>query len=274
MHWALPYFVHDREIMSLAEMKTHSPRLNDYFKNQLKLPPSRIRNIQMSLRMFWRWLEEEGQVEGRLVLRKSLVPKSSTPLRRLASPEEFLAWRSEREDLRLLGLFVYFFSLRPQEAFSLTRKHFLAGERAAQMESSRAMREADLYDRFVVKIEQQRSRKIGLAAPKAGSTGVVSCFNEKAAREIIALLASKKPGEPLFPFGNDWYYQTWRRFGYPELTLKDCRRASLYWLGHYSKLDIVAIRNHARHADISTTSLYTRRPSDSFEDYDETLNLD
>ena len=142
--------------------------------------------------MFWRWLEEKVEVEGRLILKKSVVPTSATPLRRLASPEEFLAWNSEREDLRLLGLVIYFFSLRPQEAFSLPRKNFLAGERATYLESSRVMREAGLYDRFVIRIDQQRSRKIGLTTPKAGLVGVVSCFNERGAREIIALLTAKK----------------------------------------------------------------------------------
>ena len=136
------------------------------------------------------------------------------------------------------------------------------------------MNQANLFSRLAVRITQQRSRRLGLTEPKAGSLGFVACFHETAAQRIVHILKSSPKEEPLFPFGNDWYFKRWRRDGFPKLTLKDCRRASLYWLGHYTDLDIVALRNHARHTDIKTTSLYTRRPlyedmpiSDSLELY-------
>ena len=64
--------------------------------------------------------------------------------------------------------------------------------------------------------------------------------------------------------------------GYPGMTLKDLRRASLYWLGHYSSVDLVALKNHARHRNVETTSLYTRRPLEDVSDLggDGELNLD
>jgi hypothetical protein len=125
------------------------------------------------------------------------------------------------------------------------------------------MAAAGLYDRLLVKIYRQKSRGLNhMPDPKANSKGLVACFSEEAAKIIVQELNLKERDETLFPFGADWYFKSWRRHGYPDLTLKDCRRASLYWLGHYTKLDVVALRNHARHKSIETTALYTRRPLD------------
>ena len=260
IYFALPYFFHELGLNELSEIRAHSVKMNHYLRDKLELTASKIRYIQMSLRMFWRWLEEEGKVEGRLVLRRTVLPSRSTPLLQTPNPNQILAWSTDREDIRLLLLLAYFFSLRPQEILALKPSDFMAGDYAAKQEACRVMRQTNLFDRLIVRIRFQRSRKIGLTTPKAGSLGFVACFDKRGAQAIVEILRTKPRDEFLFPFGNDWYYKYWRRNGYPNLTMKDCRRASLYWLGHYSDLDIVALRNHARHADIKTTSLYTRRP--------------
>ena len=223
--------------------------------------------------MFWKWLEEEGLVEGRLVLRRTLVQTQPTPLALIPTPEEILAWRAPTIDLRLLLLIIYLFSIRPQEAFALTPSLFLAGHAATLLEASKVMKNSGLFDHFVVRINHQRSRRLGLVQPKAGSRRIVACFNQRAAESIVEILKTRHPTTLLFPFGNDYYYHTWKRLGIPRLSLIDCRRASLYWLGHYSKLDLVSLRNHARHADIKTTALYTRRPIEEFEVSENPLSL-
>lgn len=125
---ALPYFESHANIKSLNDIKIHSTNLNKYLRDQLKYSPVMVKNIQMSLRMFWNWLEEERLVDGRLVLRKTFVPIQTTPLKILPEPKDILDWETQHDDLRLLLLITYFFSLRPQESFSLTKAAFLGGE--------------------------------------------------------------------------------------------------------------------------------------------------
>ncbi len=269
IYFALPYFFHEMAVVNLGDIPQLSVKLNAFLRTDMNLPNSKIKAIQMSLRMFWRWLEEERIVEGKLILRRTAQIEATTPLKFTPLPEDILRWSSPHEDLRLLLLLAYFFSLRPQEIFALKVGHFIAGPLANVQEPSRVMREAGLFDRLLVRIVAQRSRRIGLKTPKAGSRGLVACFEERAAQRIVDILKRSSRDALLFPYGNDWYYKKWRRHGFPNLTLKDCRRASLYWLGHYSKLDIVALRNHARHSDIETTALYTRRPL-----FDESLEAD
>ena len=65
-------------------------------------------------------------------------------------------------------------------------------------------------------------------------------------------------------FKPDYWVKKWSKYGIPGVTLKDLRRASLYWLGHYSNLTFNGLRNHARHTNYDTTLLYTRRPEEDF----------
>jgi hypothetical protein len=137
------------------------------------------------------------------------------------------------------------------------------------------MARAKLFNRLLVKITKQRSPALsGPAKPKAGSRGWVACFDRDAAIEIVKHLNRFPNAGPIFNFGNDWYFKRWRREGYPGLSLKDLRRASLYWLGHYTSLEISALKNHARHKSIMTTALYTRRPFEEIVSRSGTLDLD
>ncbi len=261
---ALPFFFHIQNIESIDQIKVHSSKLREFLKKE-RYSQTRIKNIQMSLRMFWTWLCEENIAEGTIFLRKGPSENKSIPLKRTPSPDEILTWIAPTDELRLLLLVGYFFSLRPQEIFALKPIDFLWGPKVETLEAANVMKRAKLYSEFCVRIRFQRSRSIGITEPKADSRGIVACFHEKAALIIIELIRNRPSHELLFPYGNDWYYKLWRRMGYPDLSLKDCRRASLYWLGHYTCLEITALKNHARHKDIATTSLYTRRPNE--DDY-------
>jgi hypothetical protein len=261
--FALPFFRHELDLQGLADIREHSRLMSPWLRTRFGLAETKIKAIHHSLRMFWSWLSEEGLASGQLVLRNRRLGPRQTPLRHLPGPEDILSWQSERKDLRLLLLLGYFFSLRPQETFALQVNDFVAGKLAQAQEPCRVMRAVGLYDRLLVKVYRQKSRGLHyMPDPKANSKGLVACFSEDAAKEIVKELNQRERDQPLFPYGADWYFKGWRRFGYPELTLKDCRRASLYWLGHYTKLDVVALRNHARHKSIETTALYTRRPLD------------
>lgn len=106
------------------------------------------------------------------------------------------------------------------------------------------------------------------------SVGWVACFDEKAARELVKLLVGKPFDQPLFEHGLFWYIKLWKRGGFPNTVTKDMRRASLYHLGHYSDLPVVALKNHARHQNMETTMLYTRRPEELSDNDRGHLDLD
>ncbi len=261
--FALPYFRDELGLKDLGDIREHSRLVSPWLRTKLQIAESKIKAIHHSLSMFWNWLSEEGIASGKLVLRNRRLGPRQTPLKHLPTPQDILAWESARANLSLLLLLGYFFSLRPQETFALQVNDFVAGRLAQSQESCRVMAAAGLYDRLLVKVYRQKSRGLDhMPDPKANSKGLVACFSEEAAKIIVKELNQRERDEPLFPFGADWYFKSWRRYGYPDLTLKDCRRASLYWLGHYTKLDVVALRNHARHKSIETTALYTRRPLD------------
>ena len=272
--FALPFFRDKLQLLDLADIRDHSRLMSPWLRKQFGLAETKIKSIHQSLRLFWSWLSEEGVATGQLVLRSRRLSPTQTPLRQLPSPDDILSWQSERSDLRLMLLLGYFFSLRPQETFALQVNDFVAGTLAQSQEACRVMAAVGLYDRLLVKVYRQKSRGLDhMPDPKANSKGLVACFSEEAARVIVSELNQRQRDEPLFPFGADWYFKSWRRGGLPDLTLKDCRRASLYWLGHYTKLDVVGLRNHARHKSIETTALYRRRPLDLTVSA-ESLNLD
>jgi hypothetical protein len=125
-------------------------------------------------------------------------------------------------------------------------------------------KKAKLFDRLAVRVERQRHGHDEYD-PKADNIGWVACFDAKAAKEIVKLAQTVE-----FKYRMDSYQRRWKhlKLGF---TLKDLRRASLYWLGHHSKLSVVELRNHARHSSLETTSLYVRRPD---TDAERGLNLD
>jgi hypothetical protein len=221
-----------------------------------------------ALNQFWGWLQDEHLVPPgvTLRLRKPAAPAKDTPLKRLVEPGDVLGTaRTLKEDLELAMLIGYFFSLRTQEIFALRRSDFVGAEKAETLECCRVMARAGLFSRLAVNVVRQRSKVSGkMNPPKSGSGGWVACFNRDAAARIVGLINTrcKTPGDLLFAKSTDYYMKRWRREGLTGVTLKDLRRASLYWLGHHTPLGTTALKNHARHALLSTTSLYVRRPGE------------
>ena len=105
---------------------------------------------------------------------------------------------------------------------------------------------------------------------KAGSEGCVSCFDARAAQFIAEFVNGiEAQDDKLFPeFLPGCHAKRWAKNGIAGFTLKDLRRASLYHLGHYTEFGIQELANHARHANIETTRLYIRRPSEDAPEQD------
>lgn len=214
--------------------------------------------LRICVLAFWKWCCAAGHAAGPLYVLRTGVKSNPTPLKKVITPDEVIGWEFRRPDLKLLSLLGYFFSLRPQEVIALKKTDFAAGSDVAQLECCRVMATSGLFDRFAVHIERQRLYAGETPRhPKSHSIGWVACFNREAALRIVELL--KQRPEQLFTHGLDWYNELRRREGV-EWEFKDLRRASLYHLGHHTNLNLVQLRNHARHRRVETTMLYTRRP--------------
>ena len=241
----------------LANWPTTSKQFVTYVDTQKKVKKLESYRHGQVLQMFWEWCQDEDLVTGPLPKkgRRFVKSQAATPLSRIVTPDEVLSWQLPN-DMKLLSLLCYFFSLRPQEA--LVPLSFLAGGKAVGLECCRVMADAGLYGRLAVDVQAQKGAMGNLTAPKANSKGWVACFDERAARAIsslqggeVKILYQKKPNS---------YYRRWKSMGL-DVTLKDLRRSSCYWLGHNTTLSGFSIKNHMRHSTITTTELYLRRPS-------------
>tara|TARA_R110000868_G_scaffold81642_1_gene230884 strand:- start:102 stop:1160 length:1059 start_codon:yes stop_codon:yes gene_type:complete len=226
-------------------------------------PRAAMFKMRQNILVFWYWLRDLGYVTGDLRIPKLKVSNKTTPLKHLLSPDDILGLPL-KGDLRYLALLCYFCSLRPQEAVALTPTDFAAGSNVSGLECVRVFKNAGLYHKLAVRVERQRHDSKP-RSPKADSIGWVACFDARAAKEIVRLAQTVTLAHRM-----DTYQRRWFRQGL-GFTLKDLRRASLYWLGHHSKLSVVELKNHARHSSLETTSLYVRRPD---SDADRGLDLD
>ncbi len=242
----------------------------------LEVTPPVINVCNFSLRGFWRYLFEERVVfERELILRTPQGVRSEvTPLKYTLTPDEVLAFVRTCSDsqVRLMALVGYFHSLRSQELFALKKTDFRTGPKLVSLEAIKAFERAGLYTRLVVRIERQRTNSGKPKKPKANSIGWVGCFNEEAARLIVGEL-NELDEEDLIRQKNRETYRLWERIGIPDITLKDLRRASLYWLSHNTSLLPAQLMHHSRHRSIESLNEYLRRPDEEFEDYKE-LKLD
>lgn len=257
----------------------HTLGLPGYFKKKKKYSGAYINQIQISLRKFWRWLRVHKKlVSGELELEavKGHARSQDTPLQFTLTPEHVIDFVKTCPDptVRLLALCGYFASLRPQETFALLLSDFAVGAKARQLEACKVMKGHGLFDGMAVSIEKQQrpNKKMLKVKPKKNSKGIVAIFNEEAAQLLVAeLRALQAVGRmPLFGYNNKFYYELWKEFSTLGVTLKDLRRASIYYLGHHTNIKIEQLKEHARHKNIQTTSLYFRRP---FEQLDAVENL-
>ncbi len=154
------------------------------------------------------------------------------------------------------------------------REDFRAGRQVEQLECSKAMRRAGRFSRLTVRVSIQRDDYGQMKTPKASSSGWVACFDETAAKHLVEALTKHK-NSTLFPKSNNAYYKLWKSSG-ASTSIKDLRRASLYYLAHYTKMQSypLDIQKHARHKDFKTTQLYLRRPSEELSSESGPLSLE
>jgi hypothetical protein len=273
----LVYFVNKHQLVDPFQWTYKSGGLATYLVNERKVSGYMVKKCNVALRLFWDYLIDIGEMHQSIALRLKTVklPKPNTPLERVFTPEDIFKIADKLEpELRLLVLCGYFMSIRPQELFALRAIAFSAGVKAISFQCSKVMKEAGLYHGLVAYVDRQRTQSGKIADPKGGIKAYVSCWNQKAAEQIVALVqVLHNPGkEYLYPMPNDHYFKRWDDYNL-GLTIKDTRRSSLLWLGEYSKLPPVAIKNHARHTKMETTDKYLRRPTEASNSAEICLDL-
>lgn len=260
--YVFPFFLsHGKQYQDVKLWPAKSVFLLDFLTSKkLALSTSTIKRVNIVLRGFWKWLYEERVVETEtLRLRNPVAEANDTPLKFTLEPGEVLAFAERAGDVRikLLALCGYFFSLRPQELFALDLGHFRAGKDVEELDVTGMMADAGLFNRLAYFVDAQRDAKGGLKAPKSGSRGWVCCFDREAGEAIVGLVNELEG--VTYP-DNRAAYRLWKRHGIEGISLKDLRRASLYWLGHHTGIQPLQLKRHARHQHIDTTMLYIRSP--------------
>lgn len=252
----------------------HTIDLFTYFQNK-NASPSLVNSSNVALRGLWNWLITKRYVTaGPISLISSINRRKKTPLRFTLTPSEVLHFAMTAEPkIAFMALCGFFMSLRPQETFALSKKDFVGGAKVTHLNCSKAMAKSGLYHKFVVDITCQLAREGLIDEPKAGSAGWVACFNEDAARLVVKLV-NESQDDRICKWGADHLGKLWSKHGYPGISLKDLRRASIYWLGHNTELTFAELQNHARHLRAETTALYVRRPDEELKNRAGDLSLD
>ncbi len=270
----LPLFIdHDPDSWYLI-----SGQLYDHLKKSNDIRPAKHNRINQYFRGFYRWMQLTNRIKHRhdLLLQNRPLETSKTPLRFVLTPDQVLDYvkKLDSPELRFVALAGYFFSLRTGEVFGARKQDFVAGKRALVFEDSRVLIEAGLDGRLVINVQSCRRPSGQLYKPsKRKLGGIVGCFNAKAANLLVELINKSTNTYIISTFTPEYWSKRWKREGIPGVTIKDLRRASLYWLGHYTTIPFVGLKNHARHRDPETTALYVRRPDEVFEGQEE-LDLD
>lgn len=271
----IPFFLAgDKPLHNPTHWPGRSIQMLDWLQKK-GATPGQISRSNITVRAFYKYLCDWNQIQTGIDirLREPVLEEDEeeaeerTPLRVFLNPQQMLhriRWTGD-ESVKLMMLCGYFLSLRPQEVFALKPTDFTVGTGALAFECSMAAARHGLYGRLLVNVRRQLSAGKGKRTkkPKAHSAGLVACFDKEAAGLLVALLRARPADEPLFSFGARHLYRGWERGGLVGVTMKDLRRASIYWLGHNTGLEIGNLMKHARHKYLSTTQLYMRRPGET-----------
>src|SRR5690606_34961468 len=117
-------------------------------------------------------------------------------------------------------------------------------------ECCRVMKRFEMFDRLAVNVHRQRVQIGTFEDPKASSKGWVACFNEDAAKLLVETLRHLDKDKLLFDVLPDASLSRWKNYGMEGVSMKDLRRASLYWLGHKTNIELIPLKHHARHARV------------------------
>lgn len=264
----LPYFIGKHEQKDPSKWYSLVPGLFEHLLGA-GLAQSSIKKVLQVLGHFGRWMVYQQILDYPFTIVAPKAPNHKvTPLKKRMAPEDILHCRLDDKHeipLKLLVMIGYFFSLRPSELFALERADFMTGD-AARL-SCRAF--AGLQSvgcgsglSVVVSktlVDGSESKPL---TKSDHSYGVVNCWDKRAAQSIAAALKSLPEGR-IVGGSRSWLDRAWKDNIkiLLNLTAHDLRRASILYLGRTIRVPLITLQEHARHAEIETTLLYTRDPS-------------
>jgi hypothetical protein len=271
---ALPYFMTEPNLDAWYLL---TGGLYDHLAS-LAISAEQHNRTNQSFGVFYRWLQLQGLVRHRhgLMLMNRPSERSKTPLKRVLLPDEVLAWAKAQTspEMKFMALAGYFLSLRTGETFGARKSDFVAGSRAKLLEASRVLAKAGMPCSLALNVQNCRRADGSSYKPtelKRG--GIVGCFDQTAAKTLIEVVNTAQDNLIVQGKPERWI-KLWSKQGIKGIALKDLRRASLYWLGHYTDITLVGLQSHARHTDPKTTALYYRRPEEEFDATVGLLDLD
>jgi integrase len=230
-----------------------------------------IKRILGSLKRFSEFLVYYGHMTFPFVIiTPSRKNPRTTPLKLRLYPKDVISFANRHIgnenglNFSLTALLGYFSSLRPSELYALNREDFLTGEDAVTHCPTRDhLVKANLGSKLGIVINKalKNSGVVPILKTDA-SYGVVNIWDADAARLIASILRGLPDGM-ITPFSLGWLNRAWREKAKPGIgvTVHDFRRASGLYLGRDVRLDLTLLQEHMRHAEISTTIIYTRIPA-------------
>lgn len=274
--YIVPYFVSEKSEKDVRKWYLHmDPFPMDLLKVGLHVKT--VRGICQTLVRFGRYLVRQRVLSHPWLIEMPRTrDRRKVPLTRKLDPEQAIELASKLESkAALVVLLGYFASLRPEEIYALSVSDFITGQEARNR--ARAWKGLQKYGLgsglsiYITKTSLKKAVKPETKTPQAKA--VVNVFNVEAAKLIASHL--KSIDGRLFP-ENRYHLDKW----YAEvikpvigMNCKDLERAAANYLGKRVGLDPYTLQDHMRHAEMSTTLLYTRDPYEVQENTGS-LNLD
>lgn len=265
--YILPYFVREHSEKNPKKWYVLTADFPMYLVG-LETSNAYIKKICDTLIRFGNFLAQRQIIPAPFFVPRMRIGRRKAPLRRKLTPEQAISFATQCPEWALFLLISYFGSLRPEEAFALSKEDFITG--------SDARSKAKTYSRFqkyglgsglsihidktIVGKEVQHLTKNHYA------TGVVNVWHIEGARMIADLLRSAPSGR-LFPGPRHPLNRKYRKVvrEITNLNAQDLRRSSANHLGKVIGLDPILLKDHMRHAVLETTMLYVRDPSEREE---------
>jgi len=265
----LEYFLVAHQEKNPRRWHTLMPGLVVHLRGRERLSLDQVKRICWLMRRFGEYLQQYGILNHPWVIR---IPakrgRRPTPLKVALEPDTVMSHarllhEAGHNHAALMLLLGYFCSLSPSETYVLHREDFLTGNVAIKRTRTVAgLTKYGLGSRLSVIINKALISSGEEVLPKNDYRfGTVNVWRKDAALLIGAILKVCLPGK-LLRMTRDQLYGIHRKYIQKPLnvTAHDLRRASCLYLGRVIALDPLLLQSHMRHAELSTTMLYTRQP--------------
>ena len=261
----IPFIVGQHGLKDVRTWYTVTPKMGPHLLSAGILKTEQVKKCLSLLSRFSKYLTMNGILPHPWLMVLPTDGDKSTLLETSLSPADVFNFvrSNAKPELQLMALLGSFGSLRPGETFALHREDFLTGDDATgKSKTYERLKKVGLGSRLAVHISKALNRYSEFRLPKTHfSYGYVSIWDGEAAKMIAAILRDMPSGR-LFAMTRRTLFRHWQEQVEPVLkvSLHDLRRASGLYLGRVIDIPVQLLQEQMRHARITTTELYMRRP--------------